>query len=56
MKEDGGITSLTKGVEISQPSLAVRLLSPVFAALRVTGRAFDGDLRRIKAKLEKVAG
>ncbi len=56
MKKDGGITSLIKRAEIIQASLALRLLSPIFAALRVTGRVFDGDLRRIKAKLEEVAG
>lgn len=50
-EEDGG-TRLTKGVELLKPSFLLRLLSPIVAAFRVTARAFDGDLGRIKAKLE----
>ncbi len=50
-EEDGGIR-LTKGVELVKSSLLLRLLLPVAAAFRVTARGFDGDLQRIKAKLE----
>ena len=52
LQEEDGRTRLTKGVELLQLSVLLRLLSPVVAAFRVTARAFDGDLQRIKAKLE----
>ena len=50
-EEDGG-THLTKGVELLKPSFLLRLFSPIAAAFRVTVRGFDGDLKRIKARLE----
>lgn len=50
-EEDGG-TRLTKGVELVKLSLLLRLLTPIVAVFRVTARGFDGDLERIKTKLE----
>ena len=50
-EEDGG-TRLTKGVEPVKLSLSLHLLMPIVSAFRVTARAFDGDLLRIKERLE----
>ena len=52
LQAEGVGARLTKGVELVELSLLLRLLSPIVAAFRVTARGFDGDLRRIKAKLE----
>lgn len=47
-------TRLTKGVEVAKHTLGLRLILPIARLLKVTPRAFDGDLRRIKAILERV--
>ncbi len=52
LEEEAGGTRLTKGVEPVKLSLVLRFLLPIVRVFRVTARAFDGDLERIKEKLE----
>ena len=51
LQAEGGGTRLTKGVEPLRWSLMFKLLSPVATAF-LFPRGLDGDLQRIKAKLE----
>lgn len=51
LEEEGGATRVTKGVEPLRLSLLFKILSPVALAFMVP-RGLDGDLQRIKGKLE----
>ena len=51
LQEDGGATRLTKGIEPLRLSLLFKILSPVALTIMVP-RGLNGDLQRIKAKLE----
>jgi len=51
LQEESGGSRLTKGSEILKPSLMTRFLGPV-AKMFVIPAALNGDLQRIKAKLE----
>jgi len=51
LEEDGGSTRLTKGMEPLRFSLLFKILSPVALTFMVP-RGLNGDLQRIKAKLE----
>jgi hypothetical protein len=51
LQEESGGTRLTKGSEILKPSLMTTLLAPI-AKMFIIPAALEGDLKRIKAKLE----
>ena len=51
LKEEGGTTILAKGLEPLRTAGLFKLLAPIVMAF-VAPRGFDGDLERIKAKLE----
>ncbi len=51
LEEEGGATRVTKGVEALRLSLLFKILSPVAFAFMVP-RGLDGDLKRIKGRLE----
>ena len=50
LQEESEGTRLTKGGEVLQASLMVRLLTPILVFM--IPASFDADLKRIKAKLE----
>ena len=51
LQEENGATRVTKGIEPLKLSLMFKLLSPIALTFMVP-RGLDGDLKRIKAKLE----
>ena len=52
LKQEGGRTVLVKSVEPLQMRGPLKLLAPIATAFMIP-RALDGDLRRIRAKLEE---
>jgi len=51
LEDESGATRVTKGVEPLRMSLMFRVLSPIATTFLVP-RGLEGDLKRIKAKLE----
>ena len=54
LQEEGGGTRLTKGGEVLRAALLVKLLTPILRFM--IPASFEGDLKRIKAKLEERSG
>jgi len=56
LQSENGGTRLTKGGEAERVGFPFNLLLPVLSAAGVINRGLDGDLQRIKAKLEGGSG
>ncbi|MBI2912621.1 MAG: SRPBCC family protein [Chloroflexi bacterium] len=52
LQEEGGLTRLVKGTERVRIALPFSLLFPILSAFGVISRGLDGDLKRIKTRLE----